>query len=521
MSLSDSDLLRQYAQERSEAAFAEIVRRHLDLVYSAAKRQIHSAELAEEVAQSVFVDLSRKAVNFDFATPLVAWLHVVTRRTAIDFIRTEARRRTREQSAVELATMNPTLPVWSAVEPILDEALAALNESDRAAILLRYFENKSLREIGESLGRTDDAAQKRISRAIDQLRDFFIRRGVTVTAAGFVTDLSAHAVQTAPAALAASITIAATKASTALTVAQTAKVLAMTATQKVLVTAVLLLAIGGGIFEARVISRQRVELEEQRRSMAALQREIETIRAERDDRARAFADAEDELQKLHAKTAASAVDPAVEAALDSWLQNVVRLKKALEKTPSSQIPELQFLTAKDWLDATKETTLDTDLDVRRALCQLRDDAKRHFSLLLFPALKRFLSANNQQPPTDLIQLAPFFEPAIDPAILQRYGVFENLGSDDIHFTAKDGSTQKWVIREKQTVDPYYDSTFQYSADGFGFGGRSQFDKEVEAAIASFRAANNGASPTAPAQVASYLHSAIDPAFIQKRLSRKD
>jgi len=178
---SDLDLLRQFARENSQDAFTALVDRHVNLVYSAALRQVRSPQLAEEIAQSVFADLARSGTGIlpvNETNSLAPWLYTVTRRTAIDAIRKESRRRLREQIAVEMNNMNATEsrtgvpPVWFEIEPLLDDAMAALDETDRAAILLRYFENKSLREVGEALGASDDAAQKRVSRAVENCANF-------------------------------------------------------------------------------------------------------------------------------------------------------------------------------------------------------------------------------------------------------------------------------------------------------------------------------------------------------------
>src|SRR5207302_3071699 len=131
---TDLELLRRYAQQNSEAAFAALVRRHLDLVYSAALRQVRSPQLAEEVAQSVFTDLARNADSFAANTVLPAWLYQVTRRTAIDAVRREARRQLREQIATEMNAVNATATDWTHIEPILDEAMHALEDEDRAAV---------------------------------------------------------------------------------------------------------------------------------------------------------------------------------------------------------------------------------------------------------------------------------------------------------------------------------------------------------------------------------------------------
>src|ERR1043166_5763928 len=209
MRASDQLLLRQYVENNSEEAFAELVARYINLVYSAALRQVHAPQLAEEVAQSVFIDLARNMARLKPDTLLTAWLYQVTRRTAIDTIRRESRRQLREKTAVEMNAMNAANPDWNQIEPLLDDALDLLDETDRAAILLRYFENKSLREVGRTLGASDDAAQKRVSRAVERLREFFVKRGVSASAAGLTVVVSTHAVQAAPVGLAPSISTAA------------------------------------------------------------------------------------------------------------------------------------------------------------------------------------------------------------------------------------------------------------------------------------------------------------------------
>ena len=265
MNMSDTDLqlLRRYARQHAEDAFAELVRRHLDLVFCAALRQVRSVQLAEEVAQSVFTDLSRNAERLEPNTILTAWLYQVTTRTAIDVVRREARRTLREQIAVELTSMNATAADWTAVEPLLDEAMNALDDGDRTAVLLRYFENKSLREVGEMLSTTEEAARKRLSRAIDRLREFFTKRGVTVEAGGLAALISANSVQAAPAGLAAAITTAAISGTAITTTAVIAatKAIAMTTLQKTVITTAIAVAVGTGIYEARQAANARSEVQ--------------------------------------------------------------------------------------------------------------------------------------------------------------------------------------------------------------------------------------------------------------------
>jgi RNA polymerase sigma factor (sigma-70 family) len=198
MSETDLQLLTRYTSQHAEDAFTEVVRRHIDLVHSAALRQVRSPELAEEVAQAVFIELSRRARQLPSDTVVGAWLYNQTRRRAIDVVRREAGRRIREQTAQELQAMNATAEDWTHIEPLLDDAMDALDEMDRIAVLLRYFQNKPLREVGQAIGVSDDAAQKRVNRALERLREFFAKRGVTVGASGLVVVISANAVQAAP-----------------------------------------------------------------------------------------------------------------------------------------------------------------------------------------------------------------------------------------------------------------------------------------------------------------------------------
>ena len=245
MSDTDLQLLERYSRLNAEDAFAEIVRRHISLVFSAALRQVRSPQLAEEVAQSAFTDLARQAGRLAPDTILQAWLYKVACRTAIDVVRREGRRQLREQVAYETSAMNATAEDWSHIEPLLDEAMQALDDTDRAAVLLRYFEKKSLREVGESIGTNEDAARKRVSRAVERLREYFAKRGVATGASALASVISANAIQVAPAGLAATISTAALAGTTisALTATNVlAKTIAMTTLQKTFIVAVLVAA---------------------------------------------------------------------------------------------------------------------------------------------------------------------------------------------------------------------------------------------------------------------------------------
>lgn len=218
--LSDQELLRRYVQDHSEAAFTALVERHVDLVYSVALRLVIERQLAEDVTQSVFLAVIREAVKLQNCAVLSAWLHRTTRNQAAVLVRGEVRRRAREKEA---ATMNLDSEnderLWEQLAPQLDAALTRLSADDRDALLLRFFERKTAREIGERLGLSEEAAQKRVLRALEKLRGIFSQQGVTLTAASLACVLSAQVIQAAPAALTAAITTAAfTTVATATTV---------------------------------------------------------------------------------------------------------------------------------------------------------------------------------------------------------------------------------------------------------------------------------------------------------------
>ena len=205
--MDDWDLLQTYAKDRSETAFAELVQRHLNWVYSAALRQVRDSHLAKDVTQAVFVLLARKADSLRHGTILSGWLFRTTRFVAARALRAEYRRKVRE--GIASAMMPTTSPpddnevLWNQLAPHLDRAVAALSKTDRTAILLRFYEQKPLREVGQQLGLSEDAAKKRVSRAIEKLRRLLRRRGAVLGGTALAVALAEQSVQAAPASLAA------------------------------------------------------------------------------------------------------------------------------------------------------------------------------------------------------------------------------------------------------------------------------------------------------------------------------
>jgi RNA polymerase sigma factor (sigma-70 family) len=284
---TDSQLLRAYAGHRSEPAFAELVRRHVDFVYSAALRMVCDSHLAQDVTQGVFVALAKNAAQLTDHPVLSGWLHRTAQNIAAQTVRTDVRRRAREQEA---AAMNELLSAepdanWEHIAPHLDAALGELSEPDRDALLLRYFERKSAREMAQTLGISDEAAQKRVNRAVERLREFFAKRGVTVGAGGLVV-ISANAVQAAPVGLAVAISTAAAIAGTTIATTSTAtaiKTIAMTTLQKTIVTAALAATVGAGIYEAHKAAQLREQNQTLQQQQAPLAEQIQQLQRERDE----------------------------------------------------------------------------------------------------------------------------------------------------------------------------------------------------------------------------------------------
>ena len=250
--VDDNALLRRFVENQSDEAFAELVERYVNLVYSVAMRQAGDPHQAEEITQAVFIILAKKARELRHEKALSSWLFQTTRLTANNFIRSEMRRHRREQEACMRSLSNESGDmVWQRIGPALDDAVTSLGEKDRRAIILRFYEGRNLREVGTVLGASEDAAEKRVARALEKLRKFFFKRGVDSTTTALANAIFANSVQTAPLGLAKTIsTVAlgktvAASASTLTIVKGALKVMAWSKTKTTIVgAAILLLGIG-------------------------------------------------------------------------------------------------------------------------------------------------------------------------------------------------------------------------------------------------------------------------------------
>ena len=336
--LDDPTLLRRYATERTEEAFAELVRRHLPLVYSAAVRRLSGdTHRAEDVAQAVFCAVARDAHRLAQHSALTGWLYTATRNAVIDEIRTAQRRRAREEEAhimqaTLLETETPT--DWSQLRPVLDAAMDELSSDDREAVLLRFFQGRPFAEIGTTLGLSEDTARKRVDRALDKLRGLLGRHKIASTSAALAALLASETIAATPAGLAATITGAALAAGGA--TAATAGAVALLSVSK--------LQIG---LAAAVIASGAVGLVTQQRSLSTLheqvaitQQQLAQLATENAAFATARTAADADLAKLRTELATVQKPPAATTAKPRTDPSpVAKLPKATDATAFGPLPD--------------------------------------------------------------------------------------------------------------------------------------------------------------------------------------
>jgi len=498
----DRQLLRRYAAQGSEAAFREVVARHVNLVYSAALRRTGGdAHLAQDVAQLVFTDLARKARSLPENVVLAGWLHQATRYAAARLLRTERRRAAREQEAVTKNSIlseadsdptrrSPTDADWAQIRPLLDQALDELGDDDRDALILRFFEQRSLAEVGQALGANEDAARKRVSRALEKLRADLVRRGITTTAATLSAAISVNAVQTAPVGLATALSTTAIAGTTLTAAAATAtKTLAMTTLQKTIIGATLAAAVGTGIYEARQASTARAEAESQRKQQAPLNDRIQQLNQAFTEATNQVATLREQNERLNRnstellrlrgeiarfRTKSRAQEQQVltnstGSTAKLWSERANQLKQYIEQHPNEKIPEFQFLTDREWLVSVADNWEETPGIAReqRALDNLRRQAETLFSYRIQPVLRKYTSDNNGHFPTHLSQLVPYCEPVVADLLLQLY---EIRGTDVFPPDYRKGYQIKsdWMITRKEGVNPDSPSRLAIFSDGNGY-----------------------------------------------------
>jgi len=543
---SDAQLLRDYATGGVDAAFTELVQRHTNLVYSAALRQVGSPEAAAEIVQNVFLGLARgaKALVPRFAeeASIAGWLCRSTCNLSHNFRRDEFRRQSRQRTVMEqLLTTPDDAPDWERLCRVLDDAMAELSDSDYDLLVLRFYKSLNYRAVGAAMNLSDDAAQKRVSRALERLRELLSRRGLRTSAAALSVAIAGNAVHAAPAGLAVAISSSAlaSSATSSSTLIAGTKAIAMTTLQKSLITATVAILVGVEICQVRQASQLRGQVQALQQQQAPLVGQNQQLRLERDDLAKKLAAARSpnaqsaggmselhrlrgevtrlrqsaqELAQLKAAAAATGNDPAIEATLKSWATRATQLKARLEQMPDKKIPELQLLTQRDWFDAVKNfKQFETDTDFRQALHNLRNSAKQAFGDMSREAMKRFAEANDGNLPADLSQLKPYFETVVDDATLARYSLLQTGKLADV-------PQNEYLLAEKAPpADDQFDSVFEFGIHGTHSSGISDPGDLVWDSLVQFAKAHDGNLPATAPELMPFLKRPLDQAKVQELL----
>ena len=478
----DEQLLGKYIEERSEPAFGELVARHIDLVYAAALRVVNGdTHLAQDVTQMVFIDLALKARRLPRPIVLAAWLHRHTWFVAATAVRTERRRKTREQTALEMrAPEDDSETPWAAIAPRLDEALNQLNQSDREALVLRFLKQQDFRAVGAAFGISEDSAQKRVSRALDKLRGVLSQRGIVLTSAALASVLAAqaatgragrsgrrrdrgvadrhHTIHHHPHPLKF---MAGTKLNTAIV-------------SLILVAGVLAPLMVQHNAQAR-LRDQRETLRQQTDQLTGLQNENErlasllsgtqTSRALPDGQFNEVLRLRGEVGQLQA-TLRELSGPKTneplsrEEALASmrqlYVDRINRLKQRFAEDPSQSVPELRYLTDSDWLDLVEDHHHRIDPDNAHTMSSARGTAQLKFMHADTEPRVARLSAK-----TTTGRFPPIFRNwlLISPRPSMRIRLQDWVILPTASLPARMRVEEEWVITQKAPVDATRDQRF--------------------------------------------------------------
>jgi hypothetical protein len=308
------------------------------------------------------------------------------------------------------------------------------------------------------------------------------------------------------------------------------KTLTMTTMQKALIAATLVVAVGAGVYEARQVSRLQNQMQSQQREQRPLTEQLQQLRQERDAATNGWRLAKEEieqlrrnaaqvprlrgqvarLQAINANAATLSSDPLEQSAV-AWKLRVAELKRRLEQMPAKKIPELQYLDEKDWLQGAKDADLESADGAREAFSELRELAKYIFAPQMAKALDKYVKANGGQLPASVADLKPYFETAVDDAVLQRYAM---LYTGNVSGAPESG----WLVAEKAPVDDDYDMRMRIGINGYG---AENWDNVFRSAIRDFSKANNEVKPTESSQIVPYIKEPFDAERLQNFLKKQN
>lgn len=501
--LSDNQLIERYRRNQDEKAFALLVERHLDLVYGTALRRVRSSHLAEEICQAVFLELAKVAGTFSNTSFICTWLHRVARNKSVDLVRRECNRKKHESIAAENHDSSSDTQQWADIEPMLDEAIETLNEQDRTAVILRYFESKSFKEIGHVLGASEEAARKRVHRSIQRLWQYFKKNGFGIHTSDFESLLTTRATILAPVGLIVSVcsVVQSFAAPTALTIA--AQVFTMTSLKKAVFAGVLMLSVGTCIHlnhrsnelkhradlyrtdlatltsehdkQSQLLKSAHAELERLKRDLNDLHRlrgEVSQYRADAERLKRL------QTERTYAKTTAGILE-----------FRVNKLKEKFHSIPNAWIPEMDLLDDFDWFFSVRHE-IDNEAQMRYTMSSLRRIAERKLTNQMSESLTEFKQSTGKEFPENIQELVPFLDDKMDKEMLSRWEVVPESSLDGIRM-----SGTEFVITQKEPVDEIFDDRLVIGSHGQGstdFLGDSR--QLISKIFATYRTANDGALP---------------------------
>lgn len=461
--LDDIALLREYVEAGSEAAFAALVERHIDRVYSVALRHARNPHEAEEITQAVFIILAKKARSLRRGVILEGWLYQTARLTAVTRVRSEIRRSHREKAFMQTTSNENEAGAWSQIVPLLDGALAGLNEQDRNAVVLRFFYGKSLREVGAALGASEDSARMRIQRALERLRQYFFKRGVTSTTAIIAGVIAANSVQAAPPALAKLATAAALakgaagSASTVAIAKGLLKIMAWTKMQTTIVGAVIV-----GLAAYSMMEHQaQVRLRE---ANGTLQKQMTQLRSDNERLSVSLRGSTPRLPAPQIKANTASTNPAEDSPTASLYERFMQRRS---------LPELTIEQADAYLKANgrNATTLlaafRTSHDVgllREAMGKFPDDPQVAFETLM----SKQLTPEEQRP-----WLKTFEQTAPDNALANYLAAI-----DDFKAGKADEAIRELAGASGKHFDDYTQSRMQGNGEAYLAAGFSLAEAEM-------------------------------------------